>query len=90
MTTMCVKQLTPRQQVTRYMREIGGKSSGGKGWVSISRGEWSETFDTWGQALTFLVIVRNAHIDTGAAWPWDAIGPAVTIAKFAYTHQGAT
>jgi hypothetical protein len=72
MTTMCVKQLTPRQQVTRYMREIGGKSAGSdaKQTVWVSLGEWGQSFDSWAQAMAYLIAARNAHTDHGKPYPW--------------------
>lgn len=69
---MAAKQMTPRQQVTRYFREIGGKVNSGEGWVSISLGEWGEIFDDWKQALDYTVKAKWAHIDFGTAYPWQA------------------
>jgi len=66
-------KMTPRQQVTRWARDMGLRASSGSGWVSISdpRSDWGETFDDWAQAMAWARRAYDAKRDEGKPWPWD-------------------
>lgn len=66
-------KMTPRQQVTRWAKEMGLRASSGSGWVSISdtRSDWGETFDDWAQAMAWARRAYDAKRDEGKPWPWD-------------------
>ena len=66
-------KMTPRQQVTRWARDMGLRASSGNGWVSISdpRSDWGETFDDWAQAMAWARRAYDAKRDEGKSWPWD-------------------
>lgn len=67
-------KMTPRQQVTRWAKDMGLRASSGEGWVSISdtRSDWSETFDDWAQAMEWARRAYDAKRDEGKPWPWEA------------------
>ena len=66
-------KMTPRQQVTRWSKDMGLRASSGDGWVSISdtRSDWSETFDDWSQAMAWARRAYDAKRDEGKPWPWE-------------------
>ena len=66
-------KMTPRQQVTRWSKDMGLRASSGDGWVSISdtRSDWSETFDDWPQAMEWARRAYDAKRDQGKPWPWE-------------------
>ncbi len=66
-------RMTPRQQVTRWAKDMGLRASSGDGWVSISdtRSDWSETFDDWTQAMEFARRAYDAKRDESKPWPWE-------------------
>lgn len=66
-------KMTPRQQVTRWTKDMGLRASSGAGWVSISdtRSDWSETFDDWSQAMEWARRAYDAKRDEGKPWPWE-------------------
>lgn len=66
-------KMTPRQQVTRWSKDMGLRVSSGDGFVFISdpRSEWSETFDDWPQAMEWARKAYDAKRDEGKPWPWD-------------------
>jgi len=66
-------KMTPRQQVTRWSKDMGLRASSGDGWVSISdtRSDWSETFDDWSQAMEWARRAYDAKRDQGKPWPWE-------------------
>jgi hypothetical protein len=66
-------KMTPRQQVTRWSKDMGLRASSGDGWVSISdtRSDWSETFDDWSQAMEWARRAYDAKRDDGKPWPWE-------------------
>ncbi len=66
-------KMTPRQQVTRWAKQMGLRASSGSGWVSISdtRSDWGETFDDWAQAMAWARRAYDAKRDEGKPWPWD-------------------
>jgi hypothetical protein len=66
-------KMTPRQQVTRWARDMGLRASSGNGWVSISdtRSDWGETFDDWSQAMEWARRAYDAKRDQGKPWPWE-------------------
>lgn len=67
-----VSKMTPRQQIIEWCRRNGLKASGAGGAVSLSYepSEWIETFDSWGDALAYLVLRQQEHWD-GKRWPWE-------------------
>lgn len=63
--------MTPRQQVIQYCKSIGVKCNGAGGIPLLAKGEWFQCFDSWQDALNFMVTARHDHFDYGKDYPWD-------------------